>query len=88
MANIVVVHEVGDFDTWISKNNREQLLPQCCESYRLYRLPDQNKVAVVVEGADMDKFGALMEGSEGQRAMEEDTVKPPVDLFFEVEGAR
>lgn len=87
MANIVVIHEVGDFDTWVSKKNRERLFEQVCKSYRLYRMGDQNKVAIVAEGVDLEKFQKMLDTPEAHAAMEEDTVRPPIDLFVQIEGA-
>jgi len=88
MPSAIAVHSVGDFDTWISKKNRAELFPAFCKSYRVYRLGDSNKVAIVMEGVDVEKFGAMLSSPEAAAAKAEDTVLEPVELLVELEGAR
>lgn len=88
MASVIIMHNVGDFDTWVSKDNRSKLMPECCESYSLFRIPGENRVAVLLEGVDMEKLQGLMGGAAGEAAMKEDTVLQPAEMFMLLEGAR
>ena len=88
MASIILTHEVGDFETWLSKENRANLFPTLCESYRLFRVPGENRVAVLLEGVDLDKVEAMLGSDVAATAMAEDSVLPPVHLHVQLDGAR
>jgi hypothetical protein len=60
MSNVVAVHDVGNLQTWLREENRPGLFQQFCSSYRLYRLPNQAKVAVVWENVDMAKLQSIL----------------------------
>ena len=47
MSNVIAVHAVGNLETWLGEDNRPGLFKQFCSTFRLYRLPDQAKVAFV-----------------------------------------
>src|SRR5262249_49124913 len=88
MSNVIAVHAVGNLDTWLGKDNRPGLFTQFCSSYRLYRLPDQAKVAVLSENVDMPKLQRLLGSPEALAAKKADTVLDPIEIFVELEGAR
>ena len=88
MSNVVAVHAVGNLETWLGEDNRPGLFKQFCSSYRLYRLPNQAKVAIVWENVDMAKLQSVLSSAEAQRAKKADTVLDTVELFVELEGAR
>ena len=69
-------------------DRRPALFKQFCTSYRLYRLPDQAKVAVVWENVDMAKLQRVMGTPEAEAAKKADTVLDPIELFVELEGVR
>jgi hypothetical protein len=88
MSNVIAVHAVGNLDTWLGKDNRPGLFKQFCTGYRLYRMPDQARVAVVWENADMAKLQKILGSPEATAAKKADTVMDPIELFVELEGAR
>jgi hypothetical protein len=88
MSNVIAVHAVGNLDTWLREDNRPGLFKQFCSSYRLYRLPDQAKVAVVWENVDMAKLKKVLASAEAEAAKKADTVLDTLELFVELEGAR
>lgn len=90
MSNIVAVHAVGNLETWLGEDNRPGLFKQFCSSYRLYRLPNQAKVAVVWENVDMAKLQRILGDAKAQAkaANKADTILDSIELFVELEGAR
>ena len=88
MSNVIAVHAVGNLDTWLREDNRPGLFKQFCSGYRLYRLPDQAKVAVVWENVDMAKLKKVLASAEAEAAKKADTVLDTIELFVELQGAR
>jgi hypothetical protein len=88
MSNVVAVHAVGNLDTWLGQNNRPGLFKEFCTGYRLYRMPDKAKVAIVWENVDMAKLEKVLSSAEAERAKKADTVLDSIELFVELEGAR
>lgn len=88
MSNVVAVHAVGNLNTWLGENNRPGLFKQFCSSYRLYRLADQAKVAIVWENVDMAKLQSILASAKADAANKADTVLDSIELFVELEGAR
>jgi hypothetical protein len=88
MSNVIAVHAVGNLETWLGKDNRPGLFKQFCSGYRLYRMQDQAKVAIVWENVDMAKFQKLLGSPEVEAAKKADTVIDPIDVFVELQGAR
>ena len=88
MSNVIAVHAVGNLETWLKEENRPALFKQFCSSYRLYRLPDQAKVAVVWENVDMARLQRVLASAEADAAKKADTVLDSIELFVELEGAR
>ena len=88
MPNVIAVHAVGNLDTWLGNENRPGLFKQFCSGYRLYRLPEKAKVAIVWENADLAKLQGIIAAPEAKAAMKADTVLDPVELFVEIAGAR
>jgi hypothetical protein len=86
MPNVIAVHAVGNLDTWLGRE--KGLFKQFCSGYRLYRLPEKAKVAIVWENVDMAKLQGIIGSPEAKAAMKADTVLDPVELFVEIEGAR
>jgi hypothetical protein len=88
MSNVIAVHAVGNLETWLGEDNRPGLFKQFCSGYRLYRLPNQAKVAVVWENVDMAKLESVLRSAEAEAAKKADTVLDSIELFVELEGAR
>lgn len=90
MSNVVAVHAVGNLETWLGEDNRPALFKQFCSSYRIYRLPNQAKVAIVWENVDMAKLQRFVGAhkAEAEAAKRADTILDSLELFVELEGAR
>jgi hypothetical protein len=90
MSSVIAVHAVENLETWLGKDDRPAFFKQFCSSYRLYRLPDQANVAVVLENVDMAKLQSTLGAAkaEAQAARKADTVLDSFKLFVELEGAR
>ena len=79
---------VGNLDTWLGNENRPGLFKQFCSGYRLYRLPEKAKVAIVWENADMAKLQKILGSPDAEAAKKADTVLDTIELFVELVGAR
>ena len=90
MSSAIAVHAVENLETWLGKDDRPAFLKQFCSSYRIYRLPDQAKVAVVLENVDMAKLQSILGAAkaEAKAAKKADTVLDSIELFVELDGAR
>jgi hypothetical protein len=86
MSNVIAVYDVGNVDSYLREDGRPALFKQFCTGYRLYRLPDQAKVAVVWENVDMAKLETVL-ASRAERAKKANKVLETIDLFVELEGA-
>ena len=88
MSSVIAVHAVGNLETWLGKDDRPEFFKQFSSSYRLYRLPDQAKVAVVWENADVAKIQSILAAAKAENANKADTVLDSFELFVELERAR
>ena len=88
MSNVIAVHAVENLETWLGKDDRPGFLKQFCTGYRLYRLPEKAKVAIVWENADMAKLQKILGSPDAEAAKKADTVLDPIELFVELQGAR
>lgn len=88
MPNVIALHRVENMDTWLKADNREKLFPQFCSSYRLFRMPGDNRVALYIENADVEKMQALFESPEAAVAKKADTVIDPIEILVELESAQ
>lgn len=88
MPNVIAMHRVENMDTWLAADNREKLFPQFCSGYRLFRMPNENRVALYIENADVEKMQALFQSPEAAAAKKADTVIDPIEIFVEIEGGR
>jgi hypothetical protein len=87
MSSVIAIHTVGNVETWLAEDHRPGLFKQFCSSYRLYRLPNQAKVANVWENVDMAKLQRILDAREVEAAKKA-VVLDPIELFIELEGAR
>jgi len=89
MPNVTATHAVANMDAWLAgAHNRSRLFAKFCTGYRLYRHPDEAKVTIVFENADMEKMQSVLGGPEAAAAKAEDTVIDPIEIFVEIDGAR
>jgi hypothetical protein len=78
MPTIVAHHEVKDKDHWLSSPKREEVFgPLGVTNIRTFVDPQNpNRVALVMDVADLDKLMEMMQTKEAAEAMEHDGVKP------------
>ena len=89
MPRVIATHGVGNMDTWLAGGDeRAALFTQFCSGYRIYRHPTESKVALVWEDADLQKLEAVLTHPDTEQAKSRHTVREPVDMYVEVEGAR
>jgi hypothetical protein len=88
MTTVVATHAVGNMDTWLKADRRKALFPNFCKSYRVFKHMDAKRVAIVFEGADVDKMKAFLGSPEAQAAKAADTVIDPIDVYVEVPGGK
>ena len=89
MARVIAIHGVGNMDTWLAGGaERAEIFKQFSSSYRIYRHPADNKVAIVWENADPQKLEAVLGHPDTEKAKVKHTVREPIDIFVEVDGGR
>jgi hypothetical protein len=89
MPNVIAIHSVGNMDQWLAgAENRSRLFREFSSGYRLYRVPEQSKVAIIWEDADLTKLEATLGGAEAAKAKAEDTVVDPIEIFVEIPETR
>jgi hypothetical protein len=86
MPKIVATHEVEDVAHWLASPKRAEVFDGVATDIRTYAHPtDSNRVAVTMDIADMDKFGAVMKSEAGAAAMKYDGVRPETLVVY-IEG--
>ncbi len=89
MPRVMATHPVGNMDTWLAGGKeRAEIFKKFCSSYRVYRDPKENKVAIVWENADMQKLQATLAHPDTDKAKAKHTVREPIEIYVEVEAAR
>lgn len=89
MPTVIAVHSVADMKSWLAgSENRSGLFKEFCTGYRLYRQPDQNRVALVFENCDVARMEATLGSPAVAAAKKQDTVLDPIELFVEIPDAR
>ena len=89
MRRVIATHAVESMDKWLAGGEeRAKLFSQFCSGYRIYRHPKENKVALVWENVDSEKFEAVLGHPDTEKAKMRHTVKDPIEIYFEVEGGR
>jgi hypothetical protein len=75
--------------TWLAGGAvRAEIFKQFSSGYRIYRHPEENKIAIVWENADRQKFEAAMADPDTDKAKAQHTVLEPIEIYIEVEGGR
>jgi hypothetical protein len=87
MPTVVVRHKVGDFDTWLKGHQeRMDLFSAAISSFKTFQdTEDPNSVVLVMEVADMEKMGAIMNDPNLKEAKDRHTVKEPILLSMQVD---
>ena len=89
MTSVVMTHAVGDMDTWLAGGpNRKPAFDQFCDSYRLFRHTEGNRVSIVCDGVDLEKMKEVLSSEMAAKAKEADTVLDPIDAFILIEGGQ
>jgi hypothetical protein len=89
MTRVIATHGVGNMETWLAGGaERAGIFKQFSSAYRIYRHPQDNKVAIVWENADLQKLEAVLAHPDTEKAKTKHTVREPVDIYVEVEGGR
>jgi hypothetical protein len=88
MPRVIATHAVGNMNSWLAGGEeRAEIFKQFCNAYRVYRSPKENKVALVWEGVDLQKFETVLAHSNTEKAKARHTVLDPIEIYVEVEGA-
>lgn len=83
MATYVITHEVDDVEHWLSSSKREEVFGPIGITVRPFVDPEgSNKVGLLAEIPDMDKFQELMESDAAADAMKHDGVHPDTLLVL------
>jgi hypothetical protein len=89
MATVVFTHAVGNMDTWLSGGaNRKAVFANFCSSYRIFKLTEANRIAIVCENVDLVKMKSTLSASETKAAKAKDTVIDPIEIYIEVAGGK
>lgn len=81
MATYVITHEVDDVEHWLKSPARAEAFATIGATVRLFTDPEgSNKVALIAEIPDLDKFQEFMQSDEAAEAMKGDGVKPETVL--------
>ncbi len=87
MPRVIATHAVGDMDKWLAGGKeRADTFKQFSSGYRIYRHQKENKVALVWENVDLQKFSAVLAHPDTEMAKTRHTVRDPIDVYVEVEG--
>jgi hypothetical protein len=87
MPRVIATHAVGDMDKWLAGGKeRADIFKQFSSGYRIYRHQKENKVALVWENVDLQKFSAVLAHPDTEKAKTRHTVRDPIDVYVEVEG--
>lgn len=86
MPKLVATHEVDDVAHWLASTMREQVFASVATNIRTFVDPSNpNGVALSMDVADMEAFGAVMKSEAAAAAMKHDGVRPETVVVF-VEG--
>jgi hypothetical protein len=76
MPALLVVHDVDDVDHWLTSPKREELMGHPGYTVRTFVDPtDSRRVALVLEGADIEDFQELLKSDATADAMKHDGVR-------------
>jgi hypothetical protein len=89
MPRVIATHAVGNMETWLAGGEeRAEIFRQFSSAYRVYRHPEESKVAIVWDNADLQKLEAALAHPDTEKAKARHTVREPIDVYIEVEGGR
>ncbi|TQJ40747.1 hypothetical protein FBY33_2833 [Arthrobacter sp. SLBN-112] len=77
MPTLIITHEVDDVEHWLSSPKRAEIFGPAGITVRTFIDPVKtNRVGLIVEVPDMDKFQRMMESKAAADAMKFDGVRP------------
>ena len=77
MTALLIVHDVDDVDHWLSSPKRQELMGPRGFTVRTFVDPaDSTRVGLIVEGATLQDFEALLKSEATAEAMKYDGVRP------------
>ena len=83
MATYLITHEVDDVDHWMASPKRAEAFKTIDATVRPFRDPEgSNKVGLIAEIPDFDKFQEFIQSDEAAEAMKHDGVKPDTILVL------
>ena len=89
MPRVIATHAVGNMETWLAGGaERAEIFKQFSSGYRIYRHPEENKVALLWENADLQKLEAVLTHPDTEQAKSRHTVLEPIEVYVEVDGGR
>jgi hypothetical protein len=86
MTTVVVRHKVGNFDTWLQGHqDRVNVFSPVVKSFKTFRdADDPGSIVMVMEVADLEKLGEMMNDPKLKPFKEKHTVIEPISVSFEV----
>jgi hypothetical protein len=76
MPALLVVHDIDDVDHWLTSPKREELMGPRGYTVRTFVDPtDPTRVGLVVEGATLQDFEAVLKSEDAAAAMKHDGVR-------------
>ncbi|MCX6246137.1 MAG: hypothetical protein NTW10_00250 [Bacteroidetes bacterium] len=86
MTTVVIRHKVGNFDTWLKGHqDRVNAFSPVVSSFKTFRdADDPNSVAMVMQVADLEKLGEMVNDPKLKPFKEKHTVIEPIVVSFEV----
>jgi hypothetical protein len=80
----VIFHEVDDVEHWLQSPKREEVFGPLGITIRTFRDPQgSNRVGLIAEIPDMDKFQEFMQTDAAAEAMKHDGVRPETLLVLD-----
>jgi hypothetical protein len=77
-------HEVDDVEHWRNMPTREEVFAPLGVSHRIFTDPQgSNRVGLVLEISDFDKFQEFMQSDQAAEAMKRDGVRPETLVVLE-----
>lgn len=83
MPKLIATHEVDDVAHWLASPKRQEVFAGVATNITTFVLPgDANRVALSMDVADMEAFGAVMKSDAGAAAMKYDGVRPETVVVY------
>ncbi|MGB4850538.1 MAG: hypothetical protein WBP41_21610 [Saprospiraceae bacterium] len=86
MPTVVVRHQVGDFETWLTGHeDRVRLFAPAVSGFETFQdVDDPNSVVLVLQVTDMEQLDTIMNDPDVQEAKDRHTVIDPIMLSMQV----